>query len=174
MIDLKSLLEHKYSCLLLNITEEQLCNKIFDYVLNIPEELIIDFEDEFEPHLTLFYGIHFSNSAVVKPYIKFLEKNKQNLEITLGKVNKFSNEKYDVIYIEVLKKKIFEKIHNHIKLNLENTTQFDFNPHITLAYVYHNSCDKLLGDETFLNIRTKINTIKFSSNEKNKTKKFYI
>lgn len=174
MVDLKNLVEqHEYSCLLCEITNNEICNKIFYYSLEIPEELITE-HNLFEPHITLFYGIHSSESKIIEPYINFLRKNKP-IQVTLGRIKKFSKPENDVIYIEVLENKIFNKIHNHILVNVENTTKFSkYTPHITLAYVESNSCDELLQDDIFLNSKFTIDILKFNSNESNKTKYFYI
>lgn len=96
------------------------------------------------PHITIIYGLH--NEADYFTIRRMLG-NYKNIPVKLTNISKFSEEKYDVIKIDVVSEVCYQ-IHNQIKDSCDNTQTYPlYNPHVTLAYVLPGSCDFLLGTE---------------------------
>lgn len=132
------------------------------------EDLYTEEEDkgrETEFHITLLYGIDPSEDE--KAIYSFTEAFKKELAgpiyCELGKVDKFRKEDYDVLKIEVKDNKLLTLMHDFIKETFKNTSKYpDYHPHITLAYVQKDTCEKLVGDSTFDGKTVKLSKFKYS------------
>lgn len=156
--------EHSYSCVLANFPN---ANSFISWSKkNIKKENLYTPEDgiETEPHVTCLYGLHTNNPVE----ISLSTKQVKQFSVTLGKISKFSNEKFDVIKIEVNGKELHNL--NKILRKLPYTSNFDkYIAHCTLAYVKKGSCDDLIGDKYFKGKTIKIKELVFSSANGEKT-----
>lgn len=154
--------KHSYSCVMANFPNP---NSFINWSKKtIKKENLCEEGIELEPHITCLYGLHTNDPVEISLVIK---KVKQ-FSIKLGRISKFSNEKFDVLKIEVNGK----ELHNLNKLlcKLDYTSDFDkYIPHCTLAYVKKGSCDDLIGDKYFEGKAIKIKELVFSSANGEKT-----
>jgi len=131
---------------------------------NIPEEVLhddgIDTKGrEIDSHITVLYGIE---DETVDETEKALEEHLKPFKIKFGKIDKFDNDGFDVIYIDIESETLY-KLNNVLRENLKFKNALDYNPHLTLAYVQSNSCDELLGNTFFTDIEVNITELTFSS-----------
>ena len=90
------------------------------------------FGKENEPHCTLLYGL--TNEC---DYFKICQlfNNLNPINITIGTISVFNNDKYDVVKLDVISNRL-EKIHYYLRTHYSNENTFPvYKPHITLAYV---------------------------------------
>lgn len=146
--------------------------KIFKYsVDNIPDSKL-ETDDGRQMtddiHITVLYGIHSSDFNEFRKAV--LDSGIKEIKVELGKIKKFvKDENTDVIYIEVIPDYNLTALRGFLKNNLKHTqTHEEYHPHITLAYVKRDSCDHLLGSETFKGTKLYFNSITFSDKEGNK------
>lgn len=120
---------------------------------------------EKESHVTVACGLQTSNPEDVKEIVK-----KQNqFNIILGKVTRFNkNPNFDVLKIEVNSKDLFNL--NKIITKIPNIKKYDYEPHVTLAYIKKGTCENLLDNTYFEGTKIKIKNITFSDANKNKVK----
>ncbi len=97
-------------------------------------------------HVTVVYGFENSSEQEIR---KFVRENYSDLDLTLGNVSKFSNEKYDVIKIDVESPQL-KQLHDDLVKNFNVQETFDkYRPHVTIAYVKKGLGDELVGSEAF-------------------------
>jgi len=114
---------------------------------------------EDEPHVTILYGIH---SAEYKETASLI-KGYGEAKIKLGKMSVFTNDKYDVLIIEVMSKDL-EKLRKTLTDKVEYSSDHPkYQPHVTIAYVKKGRGWKFYGNEWFTNQQFKTNHITFSS-----------
>ena len=114
-------------------------------------------EDENEVHITVLYGIDFLRD---KKEIKDI-LGSATINGSLGKINKFSSKKHDVIHIEI-DSILLDSIHEILKEQIDNSYSFKkYNPHLTLAYVKKGSCNDLIGKDYFVGEKFKNLPVKF-------------
>jgi len=155
---------YSFSSTQFDIVDDDLVEKIKAFQDNIPEEeLYEDPEDssygrEDNPHITVKYGIH-SN----KPDETFaLLDNEEPVHVTLGKLDMFEADDYDVLIIPIESEGL-HKINGIISDGVEVTdTHPEYNPHLTIAYLKKGTIDKYLGDDTFDGIEMDFDTLTFS------------
>ena len=83
--------------------------------------------------------------------LKSLLSNWKPLEIKLGKISRFSNDKKDVIKVEV-ESEDMTKLHKFLMKHYEDKITTDYptwKGHLTLAYVKPKACKELDGNKTF-------------------------
>jgi len=120
---------------------------------------------EDEPHVTVLYGLHSDDIEEVKPYLN----GNGSFSITLGKVSKFTDKaECDVLKIEIDGNEIRE-LNNKLK-QLDHTSNYDYNPHCTLAYVQKGCCDDLVGCDYFEGKKIVFKNVTFSTSDRIKTK----
>ena len=143
-------------------------------------QLLIDEEDiyteegdksfgrEDEPHITLLYGLHATNSD---DKIKEVSEKMEIIEVELKKITIFEKDKYDVVKFDIIgkSKDKLSKI-NKEYVKLPHTTDYpNYEPHSTLAYV-KSGCGKkyikTLSDDT--KITVKCDKIVYSKADGNK------
>jgi 2'-5' RNA ligase len=160
---------YNYSSTQFNLPD-WLCNELFKFSLKNIQENSLHFSKtemyprETEFHITILYGIFDLSSNKIEELLKeyfFTDA----IEVKLGKISKFDNEKYDVIKIDIFdKKNLLEELFSVFSENLENANKFPlYHPHITLTYVEKGSCDHLIGNDHFENLDIKLDVLKFSS-----------
>lgn len=116
-------------------------------------------------HCTILYG--FSKSIpfeAVKEYFlkKYVDLIDDKITIRLGKINRFQNEEFDVIKIEV-DSEILTSLHEDFKSKFSVTTKFpDYNPHITIAYIKPNSVTHLDDSSLYEGLTIECDEITYS------------
>ncbi len=159
---------HQFSSTQINLPQN-LANKVFEWgEENIKDEnLYVQDDDhgrEDELHITVLYGLHANSPDKVKELLK----EEKPFEVSLGRVSSFKQDNFDVIKIDVFSEKLHKL--NKVLNELPTTNKFStYRPHITIAYVKNNSCNKLLGDKTFVGQKWVARTILFSSKCRDKT-----
>jgi len=94
----------------------------------------ISYGREESPYITILYGLH--NTIPDTTISEIISTIKQQT-ITLKKIGKFNNTKYDVIKFDIIgeDKKTLTKLNNKF-IKLPYTNDFpDYNPHATIAYI---------------------------------------
>lgn len=120
---------------------------------------------EEETHVTVIANLETENPKLVE---KILSDTKE-FEIKLGKISMFtSNEKFDVLKIEVVSKELL-KIHNLLKNKIPNIQNHEFKPHCTSAYLKKGEHKDLIDNPYFLNKKYKIKKLLFSNSLREKT-----
>ena len=105
----------------------------------------------------------------VQDVVELLKSKKIHLEATLKKISKFSSPKHDVIKIAV-DSPSFTSLNKKLK-TLDFSSDFpNYKPHCTIAYVKKGKCDDLIGNNQFLNVKIKFDSILFSDPSGRKTK----
>jgi hypothetical protein len=118
----------------------------------IPQEAVYekhpyqtDFPDgrEMKPHTTVFYGI--KNGDDMDPIREHCSQL-DPISFKIGNISVFRNDNkpYDVLKVEVISPQMKE-LHYWIKDNFDNVCEFDFNGHMTLAYIQKDTCQDIEG-----------------------------
>ena len=157
--------EYKYSCVMLEISNE-IAKEVIEWgKKNIKEEdVYTDPEDpslgrEDHIHITVKYGLHSSDPACVSDLIKDFG----SFDVKFDKVSKFESENYDVIKIAIKSDKL-RKLNKLISDNTQVTDKYpQYNPHATIAYVKKGSCDHLLGNDAFADLSADCKEVTFFS-----------
>lgn len=95
---------------------------------------------ETEPHVTILYGLH--NDIDMDLFEEKIKEIK-NVDIKLGKVSSFNNEKFDVIKFDIISK----DLHNLNKVFSEfpNSNKFpEYKPHCTISYCNPGTSEKYI------------------------------
>lgn len=157
---------HSWGCIMADFPES-LAEKAKEWAKeNIPAESVYDTEEkdrglETAIHVTVAYGVDpKQDPELVQEVTKSLGKP---VEVRLGKVSKFEQEKYDVIKVEVISPDL-HALHEMCKeeLGLPGNTFPDYVPHMTLGYVLPKSCDNLLGATPFEGMAYKLEDFDYS------------
>lgn len=111
----------------------------------IPDEHLYieenDYGKETDPHITVFYGLLNDDYEALKSILEGFG----SIAVETGTIQKFSSEKYDVIYIECVSPQL-EDIHYFIRDHFDNANDKPYKAHITLAYVQPGTCDFMIGN----------------------------
>ncbi|RDJ35478.1 MAG: hypothetical protein DWQ19_11725 [Crenarchaeota archaeon] len=147
---------HEYSCVMAMIPPP-LSSKIITWTSkHVPNEHLTAKGIENEPHITVLYGLHTNDFRKIKNLLSDIR-----LEAKLGVVSKFESPEFDVLKLEV-ESDSFRLLHRKLK-TLKFTSDFPtYRPHCTLAYVKKGSCDHLLNNQDFNNIKIGFNSVLFS------------
>lgn len=147
-------------------------NKVYNSYLNFvdkfvkPEDIYDDDGTkgkESSPHITILYGSYIHNAEKDLATINRLVKQINPFKVTLGKVDKFRQDNYDVLKINVIPNIQLKSFHALIKNNIENDYEYEgYKPHITLCYLNPGACEELVGDDTFEGIEFTIDRLDFS------------
>lgn len=160
---------HSYSSTQINLSD-----KLGDKIIEWGEENIKtsdlyqkpdDCGREYEPHITVLYGLH----AEKEDEVKNLLKKVKSFHVKLGKVSIFTtSDEFDVIKIEVNSPQLHEI--NKLLRKLPHTNKFpDYKPHITLAYIKKDKCKNLNNEDYFEDINFTCHSIAFSDKNRKKT-----
>lgn len=162
---------HSYSSTQIQ-APEWLAKKVLAFGKKIADKDVYNDPDEpnlgreLDIHITTLYGVIADSPKETEELIKDFGE----IDITLGKVSKFSAEKYDVIKIEVESDKLHE-LHNLIEENIESkeSDHKNYLPHCTICYVKKGSCKDLLDSDEFEGIQFAAKEVVFSSKDGTKT-----
>lgn len=170
MLDFKNwwdvLLEtvHRFSCVMADFPQPQ---TIVNWSKkNIPKCCLYEPEGGIDliPHVTLLYGLHTNEAKDVQCLLKKIKP----FRIKLGKISKFTGDRFDVLKIEVEGSDLYTI--NKLLKTLPYTSNFPkYVPHCTLAYVEKNSCDHLVNSKQFAGKVFYIKELIFSSRDRRKT-----
>jgi len=99
-------------------------------------DIVGEFGIEYDPHVTALYGFHDDGkasypNAVIKA-AKLLASSQ--IPLTLSGVSNFHSPKYDVVKFDV-KSPALVSLNAGIVKRFEYTNEYDYHPHLTLAYV---------------------------------------
>lgn len=157
---------HKYSCAMLNLSDE-LSNIIKQWATeNIPSDcLYINLDDGIEgyedtPHVTIKYGLH----DVDPDNLTRLVDGFGPIDIQLSNIDVFNNNpNFDVLKINIISDKLHE-LNNIICNNMHFTDKFTvYIPHSTLAYIKKGTCLNLINSMNFNKLIDIVNEIYFTS-----------
>ena len=110
-------------------------------------------------HCTVFFGLHTDSAAPVL----YLLENETPFLIRFGRTSCFSNEKFDVVKIEVYGDDLY-RLHDKLGTCLNSTETFNaYRPHITIAYVQKGEGQNFINDESFDRLTLRVETLCFSS-----------
>lgn len=158
--------EYSYSS-----TQISIPNPLANEIIEWGEEKINDEDIFFNPdkpsigredhiHVTVLYGILDNKADEVKRIVS----NYNKFNIHLGEISKFkTHEDFDVLKIDIKGKQLHE-LNKLLKENIDHTATFySYKPHLTIAYVYKNKCENLIGHNKFGEISVPVTEITFSS-----------
>lgn len=157
--------KHQYSCVQYNLPAAA-AQKVLDWGdSRIPNEILFSppeddtYGRESLIHCTVFFGLHTESATPVV----FLLENEAPFLIRLGQVSCFSNERFDVVKIDVLSEDLL-RLHNKLGTCLHCTEKFkNYIPHITIAYLKPGEGSSFVGDRTFERMTMRVDTLSFSS-----------
>lgn len=144
---------HKYGCVLLKSTPAVF--GILSYWVRkyIPQECLhikedsghVGYNDDY--HVTVRYGLENEDENKLSELLDGYGP----VVLKLNNVNKFDNNPdYDVLYVEVKKTPILSELNKLIEENFKCIElEFDYKPHLTLAFVKKGTCDHLVGNDFF-------------------------
>jgi 2'-5' RNA ligase len=140
-----------YGCLMVFFNEDD-STEIKNWVdENIPIEFLSDFGVEDEPHVTCQYGFH--EEVSIEEITAFVNQYaKDPIHLQLGSISRFSNDKHDVIKVDVDSEdlmRLSDRIRKHFKGRLDITFP-TYHPHMTLAYVDGGTLPDIEGEEIFM------------------------
>jgi hypothetical protein len=164
----KNNVTHDFSSTQFNFPDD-ISDKIINWgKKNIPDSEISEASDnsggrEDEIHVTVLYGIH---DGCPKETEKLL-KDVKPFKITLGKTSFFSNEKFDVLKLEVNSQDL-KALNKLLSEKLEFTNKYTYVPHVTIAYMKNGTAKKYANDDTFMGIKIQVSEIVFSSKDGDK------
>jgi hypothetical protein len=130
-----------------------------DDLFVVPGESYFGREDE--AHVTVLYGIHDKDPHKIQRLVKGFGP----VNASLGKMNVFANEKYDVVVIDVESKEL-KDLYTLMADNIVHTNRYRrYNPHITIAFVKRGRGWKHYGNAYFSKRRFIANEMVFSTTE---------
>jgi len=150
---------------------DNLANEIFTWgEENVKEDDLYSeingavFGRETEHHVTVLGGLHLS----VPDEVRKLVEGIPDIEVQLGAVSIFTtNDLYDVVKIDV-KSEGLRNLHKKM-CRLPHTKFYpSYKPHVTIAYIKKDRCDKLVGQTPFVE-KWLAQSLVFSSKRGNKT-----
>lgn len=157
---------HKYSCAMLNLSDE-LADIIKQWGRkNIPSDcLYINLDDGIEgyediPHVTIKYGLHDADPDNLTRLVDGFGP----INIELANIDVFNNNpNFDVLKININSDKLHE-LNKIICNNMHFTDKFPiYIPHATLAYIKKGTCVNLIDSMDFNKLVDIVNEIYFTS-----------
>jgi len=149
--------ERKYSWVSVKVPLE-ISKKTVKFAESIPErELYIEESEdaksihgsdwkygvEDNPHITAIWGISTRDPKKIEKALEGFKSGK----VTLGNIDVFENEKYDVLKVNITSPAL-KKINKTLTDNFNSVSTFkEFHPHITLAYLKCGNGVKYKGDK---------------------------
>lgn len=99
---------------------------------------------ETEPHVTVLYGLHDPEPSAATKIISQAEP----ITVKMGKTSIFSNDKYDVLKVDVTGPKLHAL--NRELSKLPNSNSYPtYKPHVTIAYLKKGEGERYAGDTRF-------------------------
>lgn len=122
---------YSYSCVMCNLTDPILLNKIKHIVDSIPNGVLAEDGKEYESHVTALYGIHTNDVEEIKA--KMVDC-KAPVKFKFKGLSLFENEYFDVLKFDIESDDL-TNLNNKLS-ELENSNSYkDYHPHLTIAYV---------------------------------------
>jgi 2'-5' RNA ligase len=127
---------------------------------NIPSDVVIT--PEHESHVTLYYGIKpEADFEAIKKWLSSTPK----IVIKLKSIGLFKNPDKDVVKIEVESPQLHQlnqELESVVGAENLQPSMYDYNPHVTLAYVVNSTCDHLSGHDRFNGYVYVLDTVTYS------------
>lgn len=124
------------------------------------------FGREDEMHVTVLYGLHSDSSEETRRIVS----KQQPFTVELGNVGIFSNDKFDVIKVNVQSPEL-HKLNKRLTDQVTYTNKFkEYRPHVTIAYVKKGKGWKYNGIDDFDGKLFEADHVYFSSRSGKKTK----
>ena len=134
---------------------------------NIPDDILYDDESgkygrEKDSHVTVNFGfVKDPEIADLVSTVRWFQE--RPIEIRLGKLSKFTPDKYDVIKVEVFSAEL-GALHDALMASYEIRDDHpEYKAHFTIAYVQKGSCDHLLGNDIFEDREYKLSKFDYSA-----------
>lgn len=149
---------HRFSTTQFNITGD-LAKRMIAYGDSIPMDDLAGGGLEKEPHITILYGIHAETSLEVEGVLEAVSP----VTVRFGKLDYFSADGFDVLYIAVRSKEI-RSLNRLLRQSVEHTqTHPGYTPHATVAYVKAGLGKKYAGAAFLSNYSATFDIVTFSS-----------
>ena len=131
---------------------------------NIPDSQLSTKGREKESHVTVLFGLHDNTPFRVEKIIN----NTKTFEVELGEISVFTdNEKFNVLKISVFSEKLKEL--NEKLQKLPHTNKYEYNPHVTIAYIKKDGNWKWGNEKEFIGRKFKADEVVFINKNKRKT-----
>jgi 2'-5' RNA ligase len=154
--------EHEYNSLHFELTGAD-AKAILAFGSSIPGELIYrpGGGREFEPHITVKYGI---NEILSKALVQLLEGTGP-VKLTLGHTSRFETESCDVLKIDVHSDDII-RLNKLVTSTIKCVDKFaTYTPHLTIAYMNRGSAEPYVMDNIFLGKKLSFDSIIFAAKD---------
>lgn len=131
----------------------------------IPGKMLADDGRENEIHVTVKYGLHITDFTEIREIFKDVKP----IKVTLGKINFFEADDYDVIKIDVQSPEL-HKLNRIISKNFEVTNTYpQYIPHCTIAFVQKEFGALFNGLSDFEGKKVILDSVIFSGRDNLKT-----
>lgn len=148
ILNLNEYSTQKVGCLMLNFHVSNWSN--FTSIIKV-EDIYLDESDEIEdyglektPHSTILYGLHEYDGIIVDiknsiPKLEYFD------DVFRGNISIFESEKYDIVKFEIESNKL-KDLNLKLKETFKNIDNFDYKPHMTIAFVKKGSGKNYIKD----------------------------
>jgi 2'-5' RNA ligase/predicted ABC-type ATPase/GNAT superfamily N-acetyltransferase len=138
---------------------DEMSGNVRAFADTIPDAELAEKGREETPHATVRFGLHDEDPGPIRDKLAGSEA----VQVTLGPLNIFKQEGYDVLYSEVRSADL-KRLNTELG-NLPNTNEHgEYVPHVTIAYLKPGMGDKYVGiSPPFAGMRALIDTVQFSS-----------
>lgn len=162
---LKEQVKYSYGCVLMNFDFKN-WNELLDMVdkNDIYEKEGENYGLQKKPHLTLIYGLEstVTNEDVISCFNGIDIKD---FKIEIDGVSNFENPEFDVIKLTVVLNDNLKKVNSRL-IKLPNTNKFDYNPHITIAFLKKGTSKKYLNPDYKYEVKNIKNVVYTTSDGK--------
>jgi 2'-5' RNA ligase len=153
---------YSYGCLMAMLPDE-VATRIRGFAALIPDEDI--FEDgsgehgrETQPHITVKYGLHTDDGALVASKMS----EQVVAHATLGSITAFENEKFTVLKLDI-DSRCLHRLNAFVSENFEVTDKYpEYHPHATIAYLRKGADWKKYACDLFKGTEVTFDTLLFS------------
>jgi hypothetical protein len=159
---------YTYASTQVNIEDEDILDTFHSIQLTLDPSDVIKYE--YEPHITVRYGLH--DLPGMKDRVADMVGDHGSIRVTFGPLSVFRIEKdgepQDVLKVEIQSADLHE-LNRRLGI-LPNTQTYDYNPHMTIAYMRGGTAQEYAGSHPDLHGVYKVfDTLKFSDVDGNKT-----
>lgn len=116
----------------------------------IPDNALAGDGKEPDLHVTLLPNIKTGSLEEIESFLP-----KSPIVIELGQISRFEQADYDVLKIEVHSDELME-LNCKLQEEIPNAVDFEYTPHVTLAYIKNGALPDLDGDSEFSGIRVEL------------------
>lgn len=157
--------QYGYGCVMVDVP----INNWEEILSTINSEDLYEISDEngpkglqTRPHLTLFYGLH--DNVTVEMVKSVFENYNDKLDIEVNGIDIFENDRFDVVKLNVKLDGKLRQLHQKLS-EFPNSSEFDYKPHITIAYVKKGMGQKYINKKVNFKIED-IDEITYSMSNK--------